>query len=94
MSGYSSLISFHGDGTYRSSHVLQPLIQPLAQCHPALLSQLNALIRLDALPEFGCQFLLGICVDVAEDGITVFLVANYDAPFPSSIFPLAHHAVT
>ena len=32
-------------------------------------------------------------VDVAEDGVAVFLVAHYDASFPPTVVTLAHHAV-
>lgn len=59
------------------AYVFQPLLQPLAQCHPTLLSQLDTLIHLNTLPELNCQFLLDISIDIAEDGLTVLFVAHY-----------------
>ena len=51
------------------------------------------MIDVYVLTELGGQFFLGISVDVAEDGITVGLVAYHDAALPAAIFPLAYHAV-
>ena len=48
-------------------HLLQPLIQPLCESHPALFCQINPLIDIYVLAEFGGQFLLGISVDLGLD---------------------------
>ena len=50
-------------------------------------------LDVDVLPEFSGQFFLGICVDIAEDGVTVFLVAHHDAALPPAVLPFTNHAV-
>ena len=73
--------------------LLQPFIEPLCQRHFTLLCELHALESFDILPKLGCQFLLGVCVDVAENGVALFLVTNDDAALLAAILPLADHAV-
>ena len=87
-------VTVQGTGPHQPLLAHQPLIQPLGQGEPALLRQVDALIGGDALPQPCGQLLLGVGVDIAEDGVAVVLVPNYDAALPSAILPLAHHAVT
>ena len=75
-------------------HLLQPVIQPLCQGHAAILCQVDALVGVDLLPEPGCQLLLGVRVEVAENGGAVCLVAHHNTPLPPAIRPLPHHTVT
>ena len=86
-------VVFQSAGAESNGHLLQPLIQPLCESHPTLFCQINPLIDIYVLAEFGGQFLLGISVDVAEDRIAVGLVPDHDAALPAAIFPLAYHAV-
>ena len=72
----------------------EPAIQPLAQGHPAVLGQLHITVALDVLVELVQQCLLRLGVDMTEQRLAVFLVANDDAAFPASVLPLAYHAVT
>ena len=72
----------------------QPLVQPLREHHPALLCQVGTLVAVDVLTELCGQFLLRGSVDVAEDGVAVFLVAHHDTALPASVVTLAYHAVT
>lgn len=83
-----------GAGTEDRGHLLQPAIQPLRESHLTLFGQVHTLVGVDILTKFSGQLFLRAGVDVAEDGITVFLVADDDTAFPAAIFPLAHHAVT
>ena len=71
----------------------QPLVQPLGQGEPALLREIDALIGGDALPQPCGQLLLGVGVDIAEDGVAVVLVPHYDTALPAAILPLSYHAV-
>ena len=73
---------------------VQPVIQPFAKRESAVLCQIHALVSIDFLPEFLCQFLLGVSIDVAEDAVTVFFVTDYDPAFPATILFFSHHAVT
>src|SRR5699024_1384661 len=83
-----------GAGADRSCHVLlQPFIEPLCQCHFALFCELHTLERINILPELSCQFFLGICVDISEDGIPVALVAYHDAALPTAVLPFPTPAV-
>ena len=74
-------------------HIFQPLVEPLAQGHPALLCQVGALVAVDVLAELCRQFLLRGRIDVPEDRVAVFLVAYYDAALPATVVTLAHHTV-
>ena len=88
-------IAFERARTHRARLVLrEPAIQPLAQRHPAVLGQLHIAVALDVLVELVQQCLLGLGIDVAEQRLAVFQMPNDDAPFPSSIATLSHHAVT
>ena len=81
-------------GAHRSLLVLrQPTVQPLAQRHAAVLGQLHITVALDVLVELVQQRLLGLGVDMAEQRLAVFLVADDDAALPAAILPPAHHAV-
>ena len=84
-----------GAGAYRSFFVLRdPAIQPFAQRHTAVLCQFHVAVALDVLVELVQQCLLGLGVDVAEQRLTVFLVADNDAALPAAILTLAYHAIT
>lgn len=87
-------VVFQRAGPEDGGHLFQLPIQPLRECHPALLRQIYTLIGCDVLPEFGSQFFLGVGVDVSEDGFAVLLVAQHDAALPAAVLPLADHAVT
>ena len=86
-------VTVQGAGPHHPLLAHQPLVQPLGQGEPALLRQVDALIGGDALPQPCGQFLLGVGVDIAEDGVAVVLVPHYDAALPSAILPLTYHAV-
>ena len=86
-------VVFRGAGPEGGRHLPQPLLQPFGEGHSALLCQVDTLVDVDVLAELRSQFLLGISVDVAEDGITILLVSHYNAAFPTAIVPFAHHAV-
>lgn len=73
-------------------YVLQSLIKPFTQDHPAPLRQVGVMAVVDALVELYGQLFLCRSVDVVENGPAVFLVAHYDAPLPEAIIPLARHA--
>ena len=77
----------------RSPHAFQPLIQPLREGHAALFSEVYTTIGFDFLPQLGGQLLLGVRVDVAEDGSPIVLMAHYDAAFPAPVVPFADHAI-
>lgn len=82
-------------GAHRARLVLcEPAIQPLAQGHPAVLGQLHIAVALDVLVELVQQSFLGLGIHMTEQWFAVFFVADNDTPFPASVFPLAHHAVT
>ena len=88
-------IAFERTGPHRARLVLrEPAIQPLAQRHPTVLGQLHIPVALDVLVQLVQQCLLGLGIDVAEQRLAVFPMPNDDAPFPSSIVTLSHHAVT
>ncbi|CAN4028743.1 DUF4179 domain-containing protein, partial [Dysosmobacter welbionis] len=88
-------IAFECAGTHRACFILrEPTVQPLAQGHPAVLGQFHIPIALDVLVELVQQRLLRLGVDVAEQRLAIFLVADDDAAFPASIVTLSHHAVT
>ena len=78
-----------GDGTV----LLHPAIQPLAQSHAAVLGELCVLIDIHVTVKLSQQLFLSFGQHISEDGLAVFLVAHYDAAFPTSVFPLADHAV-
>ena len=81
-------------GAYRPLFVFRdPAIQPLAQRHAAVLCQFHVAVALDVLVELVQQCLLGLGVDVAEQRLAIFFVADNDAALPAPIFPLTHHAV-
>lgn len=76
-------------------HILvEPFVQPFAQRHIAFFRQIYTLVGRCELTEFGGQFFLGGCGDVAEDGGTVGFVTDHDTTFPSAVVPLAYHTVT
>ena len=72
----------------------EPAIQPLAQGHPAVLGQLHITVALDVLVELVQQCLLRLGVDMTEQRLAVFLVANDDAALPASVVTPSYHAVT
>ena len=87
-------IAFERTGPHRACLILrEPAIQPLAQRHAAVLGQLHITVALDVLVELVQQCLLRLGVDMTEQRLAVFPVADDDAAFPSSVFSLAHHAV-
>ena len=88
-------VALEGTGPHRTRLVLcEPAIQPLTQRHAAVLGQLHITVALDVLVELVQQCLLRLGVDMTEQWFAVFFVADNDTPFPASVFPLAHHAVT
>ena len=88
-------VALEGTGPHRTRLVLrEPAVQPLAQRHPAVLGQLHIAVALDVLVQLVQQGLLRLGVDMTEQWFAVFPVADNDTPFPASVFPLAHHAVT
>ena len=88
-------IAFERARPHRTRLVLcEPAIKPLPQRHAAVLGQLHIAVALDVLVELVQQRLLRLGVDVAEQRLAVFLVADNDAAFPASVLALAHHAVT
>ena len=87
-------VALEGTGPHRTRLVLcEPTSQPLAQCHAAVLGQLYIAVALDVLVQLFQQSLLRLCRHIVEDRVTVVLMTNYDAPFPSAIVTLAYHAV-
>ena len=80
-------------GAEGGGYLPQPRLQPFREGHPALFSQIKALVEIDVLTELRGQLLLGVGIEVAEDGIAILLVPHHDAALPVAIFPLAHHAV-
>ena len=72
---------------------IQPVVQPFAQSDLAVLGQVYALVGDDLLAELCGQLFLRGCVDVAEDAVAVFLMADHDAALPTAIVLFAHHAV-
>ena len=76
-----------------AGHILgNPFVEPLAEGHFTVLGQLGISELINFIMEFVDQFLLCFCVDIAEDGIAVFLMAYDDATFPLSFFLLANHS--
>ena len=71
----------------------EPAIQPLAQGHPAVLGQLHITVALDVLVELVQQCLLRLGVDMTEQRLAVFPVADDDATLPASVITPSHHAV-
>ena len=86
-------VTVQGAGPHHPLLAHQPLVQPLGQGEPALLRQVDALIGGDALPQPCGQLLLGVGVDIVEDGVAVVLVSHYDAALPAAVLPLSYHAV-
>lgn len=87
-------IPLQGIGANHPCHVdCAPSVQPLGQRHFALLCELHTLVGVDVLPQLGSQLLLGVGVEVAEDGGTVGLVAHHNAALPPAIRTLPHHTV-
>ena len=74
--------------------LLQPVVQPFAQGHAAVLGQLHVTVALDTLVELVQQFLLRLGVDMTEQRLAVFLVADNDAALSAAVVPPAHHAVS
>ena len=88
-------IAFERTGPHRARLVLrEPAVQPLAQRHAAVLGQFHIAVALDVLVELVQQCLLRLGVDMAEQRLAVFLVADNDAAFPAPVLSLAHHAIT
>ena len=88
-------IAFERTGPHRARLVLyEPAIQPLAQRHAAVLGQLHIAVALDVLVELVQQCLLRLGVDMTEQRLAVFFVADDDTAFPAAVLPPAHHAVT
>ena len=88
-------IAFERARTHRARLVLrEPAIQPLAQRHAAVLCQLHIAVALNVLVQLVQQRLLRLGIDMAEQRLAVFLVADNDAALPAPVLPLAHHAVT
>ena len=73
---------------------VQPVIQPFVKRESAVLCQIHALVSIDFLSEFLCQFLLGVRIDVAEDAVAVFLVSHHNSAFPATILFFSYHAIT
>ena len=74
-------------------HIFQPLVEPLAQGHPALLRQVGPLAAVDVLAELRGQLFLCRSVDIPEDRVAVFFVAHHDAALPATVIASPHHAV-
>ena len=91
---HCALVPGHGVGPDGPGDILQPAVQPLAQGHPALLGQVHPLVEIDVLAEFAGQFFLCVGVDIAEDGVAVFLVAHHDAALPAPVLSFPDHAVS
>ena len=88
-------IVFECTGPYCARLVFcEPAVQPLPQRHAAVLGQLHITVALNVLVELVQQCLLVLGIDMTEQWFAVFLVADDDAAFPASVFPLAYHAVT
>ena len=88
-------IAFERTGPHRARLVLrEPAVQPLAQRHPAVLGQLHIAVALDVLVQLVQQGLLGLGVDMTEQRLAVFPVADDDAALPASVVTPSHHAVT
>ena len=88
-------IAFERTGPHRACLILcEPAIQPLAQRHATVLGQFHITVALDVLVELVQQGLLRLGIHMTEQRLAVFPVADNDTPFPASVFPLAHHAVT
>lgn len=88
-------VAVEGAGAHRAFLVLrEPAVQPFAQSHAAVLGQLHVTVALDVLVELVQQCFLGLGVDVAEQRLAVFLVADDDEALPAAIVPLPYHAVT
>ena len=87
-------VALEGTGPHRTRLVLrEPAVQPLAQRHPAVLGQLHIAVALDVLVELVQQSLLRLGVDMTEQRLAIFLVADDDAALPASVLPLSYHAV-
>ena len=88
-------VSLEGTGPHRTRLVLrEPAVQPLAQRHAAVLGQLHIPVALDVLMELVQQRLLRLGVDMTEQRLAVFPVADDDAALPASVLSPPHHAVT
>ena len=88
-------VALEGTGPHRTRLVLrEPAVQPLAQRHPAVLGQLHIPVALDVLMELVQQGLLRLGVDMTEQWLAVFPVADDDAPLPASVVTPSYHAVT
>ena len=71
----------------------QPDVQPLPQCHAAILRELGPVVLDNAPMQLFHQSLLRLRGYIVEDRVAVFLVSDYDTPFPATIVTLAYHAV-
>ena len=90
-----SAVALEGTGPHRTRLVLcEPAIQPLAQRHAAVLGQLHITVALDVLVQLVQQCLLRLGVDMTEQRLAVFPVADDDATLPASVVTPSHHAVT
>lgn len=74
-------IAFERTGPHRARLVLcEPAVQPLAQRHATVLGQLHIAVALDVLVELVQQYLLRLGVDMTEQRLAVFFVADNDMP--------------
>ena len=71
----------------------QPDVQPLPQCHEAILRELGPVVLDNAPMQLFHQSLLRLRGYIVEDRVAVFLVSDYDTPFPATIVTLAYHAI-
>lgn len=88
-------VAFQGTLPHGGCHqLLQPLVQPLPQGHAAVLGEVHAPVGAHLPVELFRQGFLAPGRHIAEDGVSVFLVAHHDASLPAAILPLADHAVS
>ena len=78
----------------RFGTLLQPDVQPLPQCHAAVLRKFGTVILDNAPMHLFHQSLLRLRGYIVEDRVAVFLVSDHNTPFPATIVTLAYHAVT
>ena len=84
------------DGTLaqrRFGVACEPLLDPIAQRHVALLAQIRVAVAVDGTVELRHQFFLRFGEDGFVDRRAILLVSDDDAAFPSSVFSFANKPV-
>ena len=71
----------------------EPLLDPIAQRHVALLAQIRVAVTVDGAVQLRHQLFLRFCEDGFVDRRTVLLVPDDDTAFPTSILALADEPV-